>query len=497
MGRLSIKIYMKIKLFLFSVLVSFQVFSQEPFLSIPNDLKTRSKSPSDAFAVVENENNSFAIFLDDKKTLNGYLYSENLEPLGKFSSNGLPKFYNEIIGSTHKNGQIRLFVKNQNNRNFGSVLFDFSRKATLETEYNFKLKGETYLQSHSYRDKFYILTVSRNSSILNIYVFDHDGKFDKRTFNFDDKYFGDRKNKQVDLDFLLTDREQFKTEGAVVKIEESNPNNIAITSKLNKIYDRKNSFLLTIDGGLLYTYLFEFKVPELNVNLKAIEKEQLPFEGFLPESNSYIFKDNIYQICALSDTLIFTVKNIDTKKEIKRIELSKDEEITFKNSPIIQEGTSFGANKRRELDKTSQFLRKITTEDIGLAVILTKDGYQITMGGNMEISNTGGGGAMIMTGLNTGMTIATVGAFTFSFNPVFYSFYSYKFNKSTRIECLFDENFEHIPGATPHNVFDTIEAFTLKNPKAKAETIFKIQNSFIYGKYNDEADTYELFKFIE
>ena len=58
---------MKIKLFLFSVLVSFQVFSQEPFLSIPNDLKTRSKSPSDAFAVVENENNSFAIFLDDNK----------------------------------------------------------------------------------------------------------------------------------------------------------------------------------------------------------------------------------------------------------------------------------------------------------------------------------------------------------------------------------------------------------------------------------------------
>ncbi|MGB0978805.1 MAG: hypothetical protein ACPGVV_05380, partial [Croceimicrobium sp.] len=41
----------------------------------------------------------------------------------------------------------------------------------------------------------------------------------------------------------------------------------------NKIYDRKNSFLLTIDGGLLYTYIFEFKVPELNVNLKAIEKE--------------------------------------------------------------------------------------------------------------------------------------------------------------------------------------------------------------------------------
>lgn len=488
---------MKINLLFISFLVSFQVFSQEPFLSIPNDLKTRSKSPGDAFAVVENENNTFAIFLDDNKTLNGYLYSENLEPLGKFSSNGLPKFYNEIIGNTHKEGQIRLFVKNQNNKKFGSVLFDFNRSATLETEYNFKLKNETYLQSHSFQDKFYILTVSRNSSILNLYVFDHDGKFDKKSFDFNDKYFGNKKNKQVDLDFLLTDREHFRTEGSVIKIEESNPNNIAITSELNKIYDRGSSFLLTIDSGLLYTYIFEFKVPDLKVNLKTVEKEQLPFEGFLPESNSYLFEDNIYQISALSDTLIFTVKNIDAKKELKRIDLSKEEEITFKNSPIMQEGTSFGAKKTRELEKTSQFLRKITTEDIGLAVISNKNGYQITIGGKMEVSNSGGGGGMIMTGVNTGMSIATVGAFTFTFNPVIYSFYSYKYNKSTRIECLFDENFEHIPGVTPHNVFDTIEAFTLKSPKTRAETIFKIKDTFIYGKYNDEADTYDLFRFSE
>lgn len=488
---------MNFKILIISLIFSTPLVSQTSFLSISNDLKTRSISPSDAFAVVDDENNTFAIFLDDNKTLNGYLYSENLEPLGKFSSNGLPKFYNEIIGSTHKEGQIRLFVKNQNNKNFGSVLFDFNRNATLETEYNFKLRNETYLQSHSFQDKFYVLTVTRNSSLLNIYVFDHDGKFDKKSFDFSDKHFGNKTNKQVDLDLLLTDRKHFRTEGSVIKIEESNPNNIAITSELYKIYDRGSSFLLTIDSGLLYTYIFEFKVPDLNVNLKTVEKEQLPFVGFLPESNSYLFEDNIYQISALSDTLIFTVKNIDTKKELKRIELSKDEEITFKNSPIMQEGTSFGAKKTRELEKTSQFLRKITTEDIGLAVVSNKNGYQITIGGKMEVSSSGGGGGMIMTGLNTGMSIATVGAFTFTFNPVIYSFYSYKYNKSTRIECLFDENFEHIPGGTPHNIFDTIEAFTLKSPKARAETIFKLQNSFIYGKYNDEADTYELFQFSE
>ncbi len=479
------------------IFFSNQLVAQEVFLSIPNDLKTRSKSPDNSFAVVDDDNKTFAIFLDDNKTLNGYLYSENLEPLGKFASKGLPKFYDEIIGSTKKNGQVRLFVKNQNNRNFGSVLFDFKREATLETVYNFKLKGETYLQCHSYRDKFYILTVERNSSVFNLYVFEHDGNFSKKSFDFSDTYFGNRKNKKVDLDYFLTDREQVKTEGRIVKIEESNPNNIAITSKLNKLYDRGGSFLLTLDGGLLYTYIFEFKVPELTVSVKTVEKEQFPFEGFLPESNSYLLNDNIYQISALSDTLVFTVKNIDTKKELKKYTLSKNQEITFKNGPIMQEGTSFGANKKRELDRTSQFLRKITKEDIGLAVIENNNGYQVTIGGNVEMSTSGGGGSLLMTGVHTGMTIATVGVVTVSFNPVMYSFYSYKYNKSTRIECLFNENFEHIPEIMPHNVFDSIEAFTLKNPKAKAENIFKLHDSFIYGKYNKGEDTYDLYRFTE
>ena len=102
-----------------------------------------------------------------------------------------------------------------------------------------------------------------------------------------------------------------------------------------------------------------------------------------------------------------------------------------------------------------------------------------------------------MTGVHTGMTIATVGVVTVSFNPVMYSFYSYKYNKSTRIECLFNENFEHIPEIMPHNVFDSIEAFTLKNPKAKAENIFKLHDSFIYGKYNKGEDTYDLYRFTE
>ncbi len=479
-----------------SIFCVFSAIGQTPFLSISNDLKTRNRSPWDAFAVVDDENKTFAIFLDDDKTLNGYLYSQDLQPLGKFVSKGLPTIYTEIIGQTLKNGQIRLFLKNLNNRNFGSVLFDFEREATIETEFGFKLNDEVYLQSHSYKDKFYILTVTKRSSILNIYTFDHDGKFGKKSFDFSDKNFGDRDNRPTRLDKLLTEFSRaLKTETTVVKIEETNPNSIAITSNVCKIYDRGNKFVLTIDEGILYTYLFEFTLPELTVALKTFQKKQLPNDGNPAINNSYLFEDKIFQITANSNKMLFTIKNLETEEVLKQIELSKDEEINFKNSPIIQEGTAMASGERRELDETSQFLRKISDEDIGVAVMPIKEGYRITMGGNKTLNvNTHG----TLAGQYTiGGTVGNSGYSTTYFNPAFTAFNSYQYNKSTRIECLFNEDFEHIDGIIPQNVFDKIRIFTLRNPNGVAENVFKMKDYFIYGRYNSKEDTYQLFKFSD
>lgn len=488
--------FMFFRITILSIFSFFSTVAQTPFLSIPNDLKTRNRSPWEAFAVVDDENKTFAIFLDDDKTLNGYLYSEDLQPKGKFVSKGLPPIYTEIIGQTLKNGQIRLFLKNENNKNFGSVLFDFEREATIETEFGFQLSDEVYLQSHSYKDKFYILTVTKRSSTLNIYTFDHDGKFGKKSFDFSDKNFGDRDNKTTRLDKLLTKYSRsLRTETSVVKIEETNPNTIAIISNVCKIYDRGNKFILSIDEGILYTYLFEFTLPELTVVVKNVQKKQLPSEGTPAINNSYLLGDKIFQITANSNKMLFTVKNLENDEILKQIELSKNDEITFKNSPIIQEGTAMASGERRELDETSQFLRKISAEDIGVAVMPIKKGFRITMGGNKTLNvNTHG---TLAGQYAVGGTVGNSGYSTTYFNPAFTAFNSYQYNKSTRIECLFNEDFEHIDGIIPQNVFDKIRIFTLRNPNGVAENVFKMNGYFIYGRYNSREDTYQLFKFSE
>lgn len=477
-------------------------FAQTPFLEIPNDLSKKNYSVENAYVVVNDENKTFSTFMVNEHSINAYLYSQKLGPISKFASKGLPEGYNEIIGKTVKNGQVRLYFKEYYNKKFGAVLFDFDRGQSIETEFGFKLDDEIYLQSHSYQDRLYIITVSKKSSILNIYTFQHDGKFEKKSFDFTENIFVNGKNEPTTLYKLLYDK--FNGVTSVVKIEESNPNSIQITSNLSKIYDRGNSFILSIDKENLYTYLLEFNVPELEVKIAAIEKLNGIGDEKFNTTNSYLYKDKIFQIGGNSKIMVLTVKELGTEKELKRLVFSKDEEIPFKNSPIIQEYTTNQSIKTEELETTALLLQIFNNGNSGVAVNPTNNGYQITMGGN-EIIKKGGGsfGPMMMGGPGNGMTINSTSSgmvVTSGFNPTFYSFGGYPYgeaNRTKRIECLFNDDFDYIEGEIPQNVFNRLRKHTSNLPKAKAETVFKMNGFFVYGRYFTIENVYKFFKFSE
>ena len=488
------------RIFFLSIFSVFSTFAQAPFLEIPNDLSKRNNSVENAYVVLDNEHKTFSTFLLNETAINAYLYSENLEPIAKFASKGLPEGYNEIIGKTIKNGQVRLYFKEYYNKKFGAVLFDFDRGQSIETEFGFKLDDEIYLQSHSYQDRLYILTVSKKSSILNIYTFQHDGKFEKKSLDFNEYNFVNGKNEPTTLYKLLHDK--FNGVTTVVKIEESNPNSLQITSNVSKIYDRGNTFILSIDKESSFTYLLEFNVPELSVKIAAIEKLNEVGDEKFNTTNSYLYKDKIFQIGGNSKIMVLTVKEIATKKELKRWVFSKDEEIPFKNSSIIEEYTTNQSHKTEELDNTALFLQIFNKGNGAVAVNPTSNGYQITMGGSENIKN--GGGPYFGTKLvNTGMTLNSTSSgmvVTSSFNPTFFSYGGYpsiESNKTKRIECLFNDNFDHIEGEIPQNVFNRLKKHTSNLPKAKAETVFKMNDFFVYGRYFTIENVYKFFKFSE
>lgn len=482
---------MNFRLLFLSVLCGVSTVAQTPFLTVQNTLKNGNRNVRDSFVVEDKNDGTFTLFLDDNKTLNGYMFNKDLEPIDSYASKGLPNSYNEIIGYTVSNHEIRLFLKDQYNLKFGSVLFNFDISKSIETELNVSLKKEQFIQSYSKEDKFYILSVERNKSILHIYIFQHNGSFSKKTFDLSEKQFTTTNGAEITLYQLLAVNDGWIGEVDVSKIDETTPNSIEIVSNPSKFYVRDSSFILTLDKVRHATYIIEITVPQLELKFAEIKKPRVTESMDLSLSNSFISKDKIFFVAASNNEMNFTVQSLNNKEKLKEINLNKDDSIDFKNSPIIQEGGYFNKGRVRELEKTARFLRKISSTKIGLSVLPRDNFYQITMGGIKEVTTD------VLSSRN-GIPVASIGRLNFpTFNPTFWAYQSYTTSKSIRIETLFDSDFNHIDGEVTPNIFDSIKQFAEGLDKKQAENVIKYENCYLYGYYNNKEDKYQLVKFSE
>lgn len=481
---------MKKKLFLLSLsfLVGSVVYSQDLFISIDDDLKTNSRKPEQSFLVVNKKDNSVAVFIDDNKTMNAYLYNELKQPLGKLSTDGLPKKYNAVIGHTIKDKSIRLFLRSSNGKRFGSILFDFESGRTLATEYDFKLKKEMFLETFSREDHLYVFTVSKVDNSLVVYDFDHNGN-SSSSQKFITSLFKDKMRKPRILYGALNISTGLKTV-PISKLEEGNPASLELTSKLTKIYVKNDGVSITLDQNRDVTSEIILNFPDFEPKVKTYQKPDIQTSALIPKTNSYILDNKIYHISSTSQLIAFAITDQVTGNQIKKYTVTKDDEITFKNTPIIQEGGMY--DSYRTLEKTSKFLRKISTSRNGVAVIPSKTGYNITLGGVTEIQ--GGGAPMMMPGFG-GAGYALAGGFIVaSFNPTFFAYSSYTNTKSTRVEGMFDENYNHINGEINKNVFDRIKEFS-DELKPVAENVINYKNKVLYGTYYKKDKRFVLYTF--
>src|SRR5690606_31756693 len=97
-------------------------------------------------------------------------------------------------------------------------------------------------------------------------------------------------------------------------------------------------------------------------------------------TNSYLYKDKIFQIGGNKTIMVVTVKEIGSEKELKRLVFSKDEEIPFKNSGIIEDYTTNRSFKTEELETSKLLLKMFNKGNSGVAVSPTSNGYQLTIG---------------------------------------------------------------------------------------------------------------------
>ena len=470
------------------------------------EIKLKFPNQIEPLVVVDSKNNVHFFYVSDnmithvnhdvkKETYSRKIYSR--------PNNTFPRLQGFSITNEDN---INLFFSNYSDD--GILLMSIKKNSDKIYAKQFELKfekKERFLKAVNHNQKFHMLTYVKGTSIIKRYTFNKEGSA-TTVYDLNREIFYNSYNKEISLSKILAANDDCSI------IEENIPLSIEISSKKTKIYPSKNELLISSNHKLEGTRIIRLSLDDnyfQSTFHKAFPKSLE--NNIVKKSNSFILKNKLYHLSASKDTLIFTVDNLLNKERIKTISLGKKGAINFKNGPIYEQGavanfslSNKSIGSRKIISSTKEFLRKLSNSEVGIQVYNKENISDITIGGVKEIQGNGASTATSFPVLVNGLA-GPIEIMYHTTMPASYSYNSYINSRSVFLKSLLNKNsLEHIDGDAPNlitNVFDKISMRSryLKNSvlkkKLAIETIFKMNNFFVYGYYNTKEKTYTLVKF--
>ncbi|MEP2238909.1 MAG: hypothetical protein ABJI22_11155 [Maribacter sp.] len=412
-------------------------------------------------------------------------FDENLTLLNDSEYNNTLISQQKIIGyeATDK-GEIRLYVSTNNKRNF-TVLTLFENALSI-AKIDLKLKGEKPIKTINYNNKFYLLSINKGSSTINVYIFE--GKHvEKKVYPFNTEVFLNWTNDALPLSEVITKQN-------IEFIEPNIPLPIEQTSSPIKIYLNADNLILTLNHRREETKILILNLSDSESKVKNIPMPNLEFINEKAHRiNSFLFQNKLFQVSALPKAMSFQITNIESLENISNYSFTEDEPIPFKNSPIYEEANLLSNDKTKEIEKTKKFLRKVSNTDLGIAVYQTNNILNISIGGSKELNPD-------MNGIVTaGILFGAIGAAVYaSLSPTSRTYDLYTNSKSVYVKSLFSaQSFQNIEGNASKNSFDKIRDFIQKHDLKRTNfgNITKYDNGFIFSYYLKKNKELTLVKF--
>ena len=491
---------------LFGLFFYTSIFSQKQVFETNKAFQKPKNNSNTSYALSNSQTDDVLIIAEGSDLTRALLLNEDYQVKNQSIAKPLQSSFNDFIGYRITKDVYTIFFTNTKQNKFGVLEFDMSSKMNKTKKLDFKLKKEKYLESVFYNNEMYLFTISKQSSNINMYVFDDVYNTSKHTFSFKEAEFPNPNSSSFTMDVydqLVVGSNTFSPIILnLVKIADENPNVIETTSKEIKLYQKGEQVIFTFDKNHVKTDIYTINLKTKDLKHQAFEKVSKERNEF-KKHNSFLYDDILFQIASENDKMNFRAVDISSGSIIKEYLISKEDKITFKNSPIIQEKSTSDllgkpVEHSRNLEKTKQFLRKISSSNLGISVYETKGIYNIILGGAKEIVGTGGVAA-IGFGMAGGMAGAALAGgianMNYSFNPVFHGYSSYQNTKSTYINCLFDKNLNHVEGKIPLNIYDDVNDFEANLTKPKAINIFMHQNRLHYNYLDRETGIFRLYVF--
>ncbi len=477
----------KIRILIFNViLIISNSFSQERVGYFTNSLKENSSKIKDVIPIVNSKTNDIAMFIADAKKVYAYKLDAKFNVIDQLASDKKRRKYKTLIGnSISDENNYAIYLANEVQNEFLIVNFSFDGKVTTSKEFEFETFEEEFVQTISLNNKLHIISTSFPYNLF-IYTFDTTGKYTRNKINLENvslvSNIGDR---------MLISTTLKNNGKEIKKMVKNSPNALELVGDKVKMYIRDNSVLFSFDNNNEITQILSINLIDYMAKVKTFKKAMKDVKRNRKESNSYINDENIYIVTANKKKLVLNIFNFENNKVLKTYTILKEQPISFKNTPIIQEEDD--DDDYKELKSTKKFLKEIYANEIGVSARKIENGYQITLGG-YEYNN-------YSVFVDYGFNQSTFSGVSIFFNPVLHAYNTSISTKSTRIECLLDKKLNHNKnGEVKEHVFDKIKDFNkikTKGSSKKAETIFKYDNYHILGLYYPKRKQYIFTKFTD
>lgn len=471
------------KKLLFALLITSISFSQQ----LVKTMNLKLPKKSDVFQVIDSEKKQVLLFFSNKNGVKTIRLNENFEVQDSLSGNRPYDEYDDIIGYSTSNNKYYSYWASSNNKDIAYQCFDFENKKIDFKTYKLDFVKEKPIERITVNNVFYLITILKNTSILNFYVF-KDGQMEKKTIDLSDKKFINWENKKVNLWEILNYFTGFQAPLSFQNILNETPPSLTFSANKRKAYVNGSNLIFTFDENKSFTQMLTFNLNDFTVQLKSYTQpyiEETEFSG--SESNSFLLNDKIVLMKLNSDVMRLSIKDLEGN-ELKTYEAYSEKEVSFKNSEIIQENGRI--RNTRILDNSNQLLRKIYNLNPSISCYTQNDRTYLTLGSVSMIQNNNAvmyGGMFGATGVLIGMAISS----NYSVNNL----NAYQNRKVVYINCLFDNDFNHIDGKLKKLAFDELRVFADNNDYFVCQTVFKLNTTLYFGGYDREKDTYAFYKF--
>ena len=480
--------------------INYNGFSQETVNSFPIELKTNR----DVFQVVNDSTKQTAFFISDRKKVTKYILDEKMEIIDSISSFRPDTKYKDILGFSKTKSVQTIYWSNKNKEKICAQSFNLQKRKVIITEYEIKVDSnpEKYIQVFSENNKFYILTLIRDSNSLKLYEFN--GNIFKEV-NIDLSIFKLYKSNNETASIFkifeksIGDSNVFEESYKLPRITSESPTSLTESTKKTKCYSNSEEIIITLDLSDLVTQIITINLKTFDAKLNNIEKPSLTSISIdNVKSNSFIIEGKLLQLTLCENKMNLSLKDFNGTI-IKEYIINENDKFKINNSGFIRQNYM---GSERELETTSQFLRKIVRSNVGVSAYNLNGNYLLTLGSvSPERSYNGGGiGAMGgLAGMNN-MQIAEGLKEANFFQPINFvniNFYYYGTRRSISTDCLFDYNLNHIDIKLQPLAFDKIAEFKKKYTQIETETVFVVNKIYYFGYFSTLLKKYVFKKFTD